>query len=51
MDRQKLIHDLFVGKVAEVIGFEKTTKLLRESMEAIDKMLVDIKKAQEIKTK
>lgn len=34
MDRQKLIHQLFVGKVAEVLGMEKTTELLKEAKEA-----------------
>ena len=27
MDRQKLIHQLFIGKVADVLGMEKTTEL------------------------
>jgi len=36
MDRQKLIHQLFVGKVTEIIGYEKTMALLRESTEAFD---------------
>lgn len=39
MDREKLIKQLFVGKVAEVIGFEKTTELLKESTIAIDEMI------------
>lgn len=34
MDRQKLIHQLFIGKVAEVLGMEKTNELLNEAKEA-----------------
>lgn len=34
MDIQKLIHQLFIGKVADVLGMEKTTELLREAKEA-----------------
>jgi hypothetical protein len=34
MDRQKLIHQLFIGKVADVLGLEKTTELLKEAKEA-----------------
>ena len=34
MDRQKLIHQLFIGKVADVLGMEKTTELLKEAKEA-----------------
>ena len=33
MDRQKLIHQLFIGKVADVLGMEKTTELLKEAKE------------------
>lgn len=36
MDREKLIHQLFVGKVAEIIGQEKTLELLREAKQAIE---------------
>lgn len=36
MDKDKLIHQLFIGKVSEVIGFDKTTELLKESIEAIN---------------
>jgi hypothetical protein len=39
MDREKLIKQLFVGKVAEIIGTEKTTELLKEATVAIDEML------------
>jgi len=35
-DRErKLIHQLFIGKVVDEIGQEKTTALLKESQEAI----------------
>ena len=34
MDRQKLIHQLFIGKVADFLGVKKTTELLEESKEA-----------------
>jgi hypothetical protein len=33
---QQLKYQLFIGKVIDVIGFEKTTELLRESYETID---------------
>lgn len=36
MDKQKLMHQLFIGKVAEIIGHEKTVELLREAKTAID---------------
>jgi len=39
MDREKLIKQLLVGKVAEIIGTEKTTELLKEATVAIDEML------------
>jgi hypothetical protein len=39
MDREKLIKQLFVGKVTEIIGTEKTTELLKEATIAIDEML------------
>lgn len=39
MSREKLIRQLFVGKVSEIIGYEETTKLLREQMVSIDEML------------
>jgi hypothetical protein len=39
MDREKLIKQLFVGKVAEIIGTEKTTGLLKEATVAIDGMI------------
>lgn len=43
MDREKLIKQLFVGKVSEIIGTEKATKLLKESTDAIDEMLKSFK--------
>ncbi len=36
MDKEKLIKQLFVGKVAEILGIEKTTKLLKDSTDAIN---------------
>lgn len=39
MEREKLIKQLFIGKAAELIGFEKTTQLLKESTAAIDEMI------------
>lgn len=30
MEREKLIHQLFIGKVADIIGMDKTTELLKE---------------------
>lgn len=36
MDRQKLIKQLFVGMVSEIIGFEKATELLKEATAAAD---------------
>jgi GTP cyclohydrolase I len=39
MDREKLIKQLFIGKVADIIGFEKTTELLKEATNEIDKMI------------
>jgi len=42
MDRQKLIHQLFIGKVADVLGIEKTTELLKEAKEAFAIPVVSI---------
>jgi len=36
MDKQKLIHQLFIGKVVEIIGQEKAIELLREAKTAIE---------------
>lgn len=46
MDREKLIKQLFVGKVTETIGIEKTASLLREATIAIDEMLKSRKAEQ-----
>lgn len=35
MDQQKLVHQLFIGKVSEVLGFDKTVELLKEAQGAI----------------
>ena len=36
--KQKLEKQLFIGKVSEIIGFDKTVELLRESKQAIEKL-------------
>ena len=36
MNKEKLIKQLFVGKVSEVIGVDKTMELLKEATEAIN---------------
>ena len=36
INREKLIKQIFIGKVAEIIGHEKTLELLKESTMAID---------------
>jgi hypothetical protein len=36
--KQKLEKQLFIGKVSEIIGFDKTVELLRESKQAIEKI-------------
>jgi hypothetical protein len=36
--QQKLEKQLFIGKVSEIIGFDKTVELLRESKQAIEKI-------------
>ena len=35
IDEEKLIRQLFIGKVSELIGQEKTVELLKEATEAI----------------
>ena len=34
MNKEKLIHQLFIGKVSDEIGLKRTTELLREAKEA-----------------
>ena len=36
--KQKLKRQLFIGKVLEIIGHDKTLELLRESKQAIEKI-------------
>ena len=36
-NREKLVRELFIGKVPEILGFEKTLELLRESNDAFKK--------------
>jgi hypothetical protein len=35
MNTNKLIHQLFIGKVSEVLGIDKTSELLKEAKEDI----------------
>jgi len=44
---EKLAHQLFIGKVAEIIGIEKTTELLKESKDAFEKPLTEPMKSIE----
>lgn len=37
-NKEKLVRQLFVGKVSEIIGFDKTVELLKESTNAINKL-------------
>ena len=39
MNREKLIKQLLIGKVSEILGTEKTMELLKEATVAIDGML------------
>ena len=36
MDKKELIMHLFIGKVADIIGIEETTRLLEEANEAFE---------------
>ena len=36
--KDKLIHQLFIGKVAEIIGYDKTLFLLQEATKEISKL-------------
>jgi hypothetical protein len=36
--KEKLERQLFIGKVCEIIGFDKTLELLKESKEQIEKL-------------
>lgn len=36
--KDKLIHQLFIGMVVDVIGFEKTLELLKKASEKINKI-------------
>ncbi len=35
VNREKLVYQLFIGKVSEVIGYNKTVELLMESKDAL----------------
>jgi len=51
MDKEKLIKLLFVGKVTEIIGAEKTMELLKEATIAIEEMLKSCEAEKNILTK
>jgi hypothetical protein len=34
-DKDKAVYQLFIGKVASIIGFEKATELLKQAKEEI----------------
>ena len=36
--KEKLVRQLFIGKVSEIIGFDKTLELLKESKQTIEKI-------------
>jgi len=36
-NREKLVRQLFVGKVSEILGFDKTLELLKEANDAFPK--------------
>ena len=36
-NREKLVKQLFVGKVSEILGFDKTLELLKEANDAFKK--------------
>jgi vacuolar-type H+-ATPase subunit E/Vma4 len=46
MNKEKVIHLLFIGKVAEEIGIEKASNLLKEAKDTIDEILEDKDKNQ-----
>lgn len=48
IDKIKLIGQLFIGKVTELIGFDKAVELLKESQEAV-KELEDGNKTTKVK--
>lgn len=39
LKRRKLVHQLFIGKVADILSVEKAQELLRESNESLNKMI------------
>jgi len=43
MDKEKLIKQLFIGKVTEILGFEKTSELLKETIDALNMVCKDVK--------
>jgi hypothetical protein len=41
MNKERLINQLFIGKVSYILGFEKTMKLLKEANEVINSLDVN----------
>ena len=41
LNKEKLKYQLFIGKVSEIIGIEKTLELLKECNNEIDKIKTD----------
>jgi hypothetical protein len=39
MKKEKLIHQLFVGKINEILGWEYTLKLLKESHKEVNEII------------
>lgn len=38
IDRDKAVRQLFIGKIAEIIGYEKTIELLRQANNEVDNL-------------
>ena len=47
LDNEKLKYQLFIGKVSEIIGIEKTLELLKECKNEIDKIKTDENKTNQ----
>lgn len=47
--REKIVNQLFIGKVSEIIGFDKTTDLLKEASNAFFKCKRPKKKSKALK--
>lgn len=46
MSKEKLIQQLFLGKVATLIGFDEATKLLKESKDAIEALPLCVRRSR-----